>query len=1016
MSRKNQGSRNADASANADTTWTDTSDLEAPSSDGFGADDPNADLTFNFVRTLLTGDGVRQRTGGTVAGAGSAPFASVAAGPAPGNRQAEDPPIGVATPDAIQTLPQETLDPGDSSAQGGGGTTAAVTASGDQRIDGLLRGTRWSASVITYTDPDSPSDYQSGYVVDSNNNGVSAQNEGFGRISAGQLLAVHYALDQSIYTQPAGASGFSVEAFTNLGIDYGTPGSGTGTIRVANTSDNTTGLTYYPSTTIYGGDAWLGTAIQSPVQGNYGWNNTLHELGHALGLKHGQDTGGPANTALPSNVDSLEFTVMTYRSYVGGPTTGYTNEAYGYPQTYMMLDIAALQYMYGADFTSNSGNTVYTWNPTTGQGYVNGVLATNPGNGAGGSANRIFETIWDGNGTDTYDLSNYTTNLNIDLTPGGYSTFSTAQLAYLGAGHYARGNVFNALQYQGDTRSLIENAIGGSGNDVIVGNAADNFLSGGDGNDTLTGGAGNDTLDGGAGTDTAVFHGNSSAYTITQIGTSSFRVVGPDGTDTLNNMELASFDNGTINLYYDDIPGSTATTQTISVGGSNSGTIETFGDQDWFRVQLVAGHTYVINERGSPTGAGTLADPLLRFYDSTGTLLTSNDDGGFGSDAQLAIRANTSGTYYVSAGAHATSQTGTYRVELSDTGTTSRFESPHAGLAALTQNNGGWTTEDRYPRVLADVNGDGQKDVVAFGETGIYVALATGGGNFATPTYTPSTFTPSGGGWTSDTIYHREVADVNGDGKADIVGFGNAGVYVALGNGDGTFGAETFAVANFGASNGWTSQDRYPRHLVDVNGDGKADIVGFGDAGVYVSLATGGGNFAAPTFTPSTFTPSGGGWTSDTTYHRELGDVNGDGKADIVGFGEAGTYVALGNGDGTFGAETFAVSNFGAGSGGGWSSQDHYPRHLADVNGDGKADIVGFGDAGVYVSLATGGGNFAAPTFELGDFGATAGGWSSDDSYRRVLGDVTGDGRADIVGFGASNVYVAASHDFFAVG
>ncbi|MGY2050508.1 NF038122 family metalloprotease [Methylobacterium sp. JK268] len=471
----------------------------------------------------------------------------------------------------------------------------------------------------------------------------------------------------------------------------------------------------------------------------------------------------------------------------------------------------------------------------------------------------------------------------------------------------------------------------------------------------------------------------------------------------------------TASVTTDDYDNTPLTTGSVAVGGSANGSIEVAGDEDWFRTQLVAGHNYVINLRGSPTGAGTLSDPVLTLYNSAGATLTSNDDGGFGLESQLAVHANSSGTYYLGARGFST-RTGTYRLEVSDTGTTSRFESPHAGLAALTQNNGGWTTEDRYPRVLADVNGDGQKDIVAFGETGIYVALATGGGNFATPTYTPSTFTPSGGGWTSDTIYHREVADVNGDGKADIVGFGNAGVYVALGNGDGTFGAETFAVANFGASNGWTSQDRYPRHLVDVNGDGKADIVGFGENGVYVSLATGGGNFAAPTFTPSTFTPSGGGWTSDTTYHRELGDVNGDGKADIVGFGEAGTYVALGNGDGTFGPETLAVSNFGEGSGGGWSSQDRYPRHLADVNGDGKADIVGFGDAGVYVSLATGGGNFAAPTFELGDFGATAGGWSSDDSYRRVLGDVTGDGRADIVGFGASNVLVAASHDYFAVG
>ena len=65
------------------------------------------------------------------------------------------------------------------------------------------------------------------------------------------------------------------------------------------------------------------------------------------------------------------------------------------------------------------------------------------------------------------------------------------------------------------------------------------------------------------------------------------------------------------------------------------------------------------------------------------------------------------------------------------------------------------------------------------------------------------------------------------------------------------------------------------------------------------------------------------------------------------------------------------LSIFGASAaGGGWASQDVFPRALADVNGDGKADIVGFGTAGMYVSLATGGGNFAAPILALPIFGA----------------------------------------------
>ena len=66
---------------------------------------------------------------------------------------------------------------------------------------------------------------------------------------------------------------------------------------------------------------------------------------------------------------------MSYRSYVGDPLTGggYALELTSYPQTLMMYDIAALQFMYGANYTTNAGNTVYVWSPTTGEEFVNGV-------------------------------------------------------------------------------------------------------------------------------------------------------------------------------------------------------------------------------------------------------------------------------------------------------------------------------------------------------------------------------------------------------------------------------------------------------------------------------------------------------------------------------------------------------------------------------------------------------------------------------------------------------------------
>ena len=243
---------------------------------------------------------------------------------------------------------------------------------------------------------------------------------------------------------------------------------------------------------------------------------------------------------------------MSYRSYPGGSTTsGYTNEAYGFPQTYMANDILALQTLYGANYNSHSENTVYSWSPTTGQMFINGVAQLAPGNGAGGSANRVFETIWDGNGVDTYDLSNYTTAVTINLNPGASSITSSAQLAYLGNGHYAAGNIYNAYLFNGDTRSYIENAISGAGNDIIVGNAIANTLSGGSGNDTLTGGAGNDTIIGGAGIDVAVFSGTSANYQITyNSATQTFTIAdlrsgSSDGVDSVTGVENFQFSNGT---------------------------------------------------------------------------------------------------------------------------------------------------------------------------------------------------------------------------------------------------------------------------------------------------------------------------------------------------------------------------------------------------------------------------------------------------------------------------------------
>src|SRR5438105_3720126 len=98
--------------------------------------------------------------------------------------------------------------------------------------------------------------------------------------------------------------------------------------------------------------------------------------------------------------------------------------------------------------------------------------------------------------------------------------------------------------------------------------------------------------------------------------------------------------------------------------------------------------------------------------------------------------------------------------------------------------------------------------------------------------------------------------------------------------------------------------------------------------------------------------------------------------ADVIGFAKTGVGGSLASGGGHFAVPAFQLGQFGTNAGG-WTTQNEVPRLLADVNGDGMADIVGFASTAVVVSLASGGGHFAPYTFELGQFGSIAGGWTS---------------------------------------
>ena len=386
---------------------------------------------------------------------------------------------------------------------------ARTTFTGNDSIDAILWGWQWSSPNLTYRFPQSVSEY-GGYVrIDDFTPFNALQQQqiktfGFGNLSAFSNLTfteTPYAGDGNIRYAQSGM----LDANDGSGPHF--PGFGP-------TLPRSSAEAFPPDEPQFPywayGDNWYSNGnYTTPVLGSFQYAaGLLHEMGHAIGLSHGHITqvvsgtdGTLSSPKLPADENSQEYSVMTYSQYVGQPQGNGAIGAADYPWTYMLNDVAAIQHMYGANFNANAGNTTYQFDPVTGVFSIDGSSFDAPYRG------RILLTLWDGGGNDTYDFSNYHNNQTIDLSPGGWSTFSTAQLANLNNGQgasaeYARGNLANAYLFQGDLRSIIENVNTGSGSDVISGNQVANVIQSGGGNDIVNGLGGNDTVLGGTGNDT----------------------------------------------------------------------------------------------------------------------------------------------------------------------------------------------------------------------------------------------------------------------------------------------------------------------------------------------------------------------------------------------------------------------------------------------------------------------------------------------------------------------------------
>ncbi|MDB4976881.1 MAG: hypothetical protein JWN48_5222 [Myxococcaceae bacterium] len=318
---------------------------------------------------------------------------------------------------------------------------------------------------------------------------------------------------------------------------------------------------------------------------------------------------------------------------------------------------------------------------------------------------------------------------------------------------------------------------------------------------------------------------------------------------------------------------------------------------------------------------------------------------------------------------------------------------------------GYWQPNNYETIAYPDINGDGKSDVCGLGDSGVWCGISNGTGFQVSRRWTtrfdsgdPERDWSPGAG----SALTMAFPDLNRDGASDLCLRGVSGVSCALSDHAGSFVGVRLWTTEFSNGGGW-NRGKYGStvRFPDVDGDGRSDVCGRGESGILCQLALPGGSFGRVVRWSTEFSDRLG-WDTSRYASLRYVDLNGDKRSDLCGRGKDGILCVVSLG-GSFGPTVLASPFFNDANG--WSldmyeSTIRYP----DLNGDGQTDVCGRGAAGVSCALSNGA-TFASAELWTPEYNDVPAGWTKSAYYSTIrFPDLDGDGKADVCGRGESGI------------